>query len=109
MRKVVGREPAELEISPMMEGSVFHRFNDRKVAVPQRDVLTNDRDANRLRGGLDPIDECVPVGEIRLAGLDVEPAQHELVQFLFSKDERDLIEDRKSTRLNSSHGSISYA
>src|SRR3712207_6967440 len=53
---------------------------------------------------LDPLVEGEPVGK---AGQAV--AQHLGAQVPFGLDLRGLVEDRKSTRLNSSHANISYA
>src|SRR6266852_6761224 len=89
------------------------------MAIGQFDCLSAQRETHQLMAEADPKDRYCPVGQIangfdcvshggRIAGT---VGQEDAVRFEVADGSRGRRrgQDRKSTRLNSSHGSISYA
>ena len=57
---LLGLDPVDLHGRPVVEGGVLERLDDRQVGVGQLDVLADQPDAHRLRGGLDLRDDLLP-------------------------------------------------
>ncbi len=65
--EVVGGDPLDLHVGAVVEPAVVERLHHGQVGVAQVHVLADDRDRDRLGGGVDPIDERLPLGEVGLA------------------------------------------
>ena len=64
---LLGLDPVDLDLGPVVEAGVLERLHDRHVGVGKVHVLADDPDADDLRRGAHPFDKCLPAGEVDLA------------------------------------------
>jgi hypothetical protein len=89
---VLGLDPLDLDLGGVEEPAVLERLDDREVGVRKGDVLADDADPDRLEGGLDPVDEDLPLRQVDVEAGPAEELAHDLVEALVVHDEGDLVE-----------------
>src|SRR5690606_5855074 len=97
----LAREPVDLDADVVGDPAVDQRLLDGLVRVDHRRVLPDDRNADapvlRL---LDLLDHPPPRLEVRLATLEAELLDHELVELLLVEVEDDLVDRLHVPRLD---------
>src|SRR6267143_7135848 len=90
--EAIGRYPLDPYAGLVGDAAVHQRFMNALVAVSQRRVLADDRDADLLRWLEGFIDHRRPRAEVGLFRLEVQPRAHFLIESLFVQLERDLVD-----------------
>jgi hypothetical protein len=75
----------------MVEPGVLETLDHGEIGVGKLDVLADQADAYRRRGGLDLGDELLPVAEVGFA-LDAQEFAHEVVEALVVEDQREFVD-----------------
>ncbi len=89
---LLGLDPLDLDLAPVVEPTVLERLRNRQVGVLQAHVLADDADASGAVHRLDAIDEDLPLAEVGVAGVDPKDLAHHVVESLLVQHERDLVE-----------------
>ena len=91
---VLGVHPAHADGAAVLEPGVLERFVDGEIGVLELHVLAHQRDLHHLAAAVHPLEQLVPVGQVRLAELEAEPLAHEPVEPLALEDARHLVDVR---------------
>ena len=88
---VLGVHPAHADGAAVLEPGVLERFVDGEIGVLELHVLAHQRDLHDLAAAVHPLEQLVPVGQVRLAELEAEPLAHEPVEPLALEHARHLV------------------
>src|SRR6266508_678872 len=89
--ELVRRHPRDVHLGTVVEPPVAQGLDHRQVGVSEVHVLPYDRDRHRVGRRVDPLDQRIPLGEIRLA-VDPEMVGKLAVQPLFAKQRRNPVD-----------------
>ena len=89
---VLRLDPLDLDVDAVVDAGMVERFDHRQVGIDEADVLADEADTNRDRGGLDPAVERLPLLEVGFPGIDAKQVADRVVEALVVEDEGDLVE-----------------
>ena len=89
---ILGLDPVDLHVGPVMEAAVLERLDHREVGVGQIDVLADEADPHRPHRCLDAVDEGLPRRQVDLVLVEAEQPAEVVVEALCVQHERDLVE-----------------
>ena len=94
VRHVLGVDPAHANSAAVLQPGVLERLVDGEVRVLELHVLADERDLDHVAAAVHPLEQLVPVGQVRLAELEAEPLAHQPVEALRVEDARHLVHVR---------------
>src|SRR5699024_2580427 len=91
-RDVLGLDPDELDLGPVLEATVFGSLDHREVGVDHGRVLADDADPDRFGGRRDPFEEAMPFREVGSDVGESEDAADLAIEAVLVEGERDLVD-----------------